>query len=78
VVILDPTAPAPAYDGLLAGGYARGMPMHTEPGRRGRQIAKVAIARKILTLCFYGLRDGEIRALKAPGPADAMKVMAPT
>jgi transposase len=46
--------------------------------RRGRQIAKVAIARKILTLCFYGLRDGEIRALKAPGPADAMKVMAPT
>jgi transposase len=45
--------------------------------RRGRQIAKVAIARKILTLCFYGLRDGEIRALKASGPADAMKVMAP-
>jgi transposase len=31
--------------------------------RRGRQIAKVAIARRILTLCFYGLRDGEIRCL---------------
>ena len=31
--------------------------------RRGRNIAKVAIARKILTLCFYGLRDGEIRCL---------------
>jgi transposase len=31
--------------------------------RRGRKIAKVAIARKILTLCFYGLRDGEIRCL---------------
>ena len=30
--------------------------------RRGRQVAKVAVARKILTLCFYGLRDGEIRA----------------
>lgn len=45
--------------------------------RRGRQIAKVAIAGKILTLCFYGLRDGEIRALTAPGPADTMKVMAP-
>lgn len=44
--------------------------------RRGRQIAKVAIARKILTLCFYGLRDGEIRALQPPGPASAMKVMA--
>jgi transposase len=31
--------------------------------RRGRQVAKVAIARKILTLCYYGLRDGEIRCL---------------
>jgi transposase len=29
--------------------------------RRGKQIAKVAVARRILTLCFYGLRDGEIR-----------------
>jgi hypothetical protein len=44
---------------------------------RGRQIAKVAIAHKILTFCFYGPRDGEIRALKAAGPANAMKVMAP-
>jgi transposase len=31
--------------------------------RRGKQVAKVAIARTILTLCFYGLRDGEIRCL---------------
>jgi transposase len=31
--------------------------------RRGNQIAKVAIAREILTLCYYGLRDGEIRCL---------------
>src|SRR5947207_10194182 len=31
--------------------------------RRGKQIAKVAIARQILTLCYYGLRDGEIRCL---------------
>jgi transposase len=31
--------------------------------RRGKQIAKVAVARRILTLCFYGLRDGEIRCL---------------
>jgi len=44
--------------------------------RRGRQIAKVAVARKILTLCFYGLRDGEIRCLKAPDRASAMKVVA--
>jgi hypothetical protein len=45
--------------------------------RRGRPVAKVAVARKILTLCFYGLRDGEIRCLNAPGRASAMKVMAP-
>jgi transposase len=32
--------------------------------RRGRKIAKVAIARKLLTLCYYGLRDGEIRCLE--------------
>jgi transposase len=31
--------------------------------RRGAKIAKVAIARQILTLCYYGLRDGEIRCL---------------
>jgi transposase len=31
--------------------------------RRGRQIATVAVARKLLTLIFYGLRDGHIRAL---------------
>ncbi len=31
--------------------------------RRGSKIAKVAIARQILTLCYYGLRDGEIRCL---------------
>jgi transposase len=34
--------------------------------RRGRKIAKVAIARRILTLCYYGLRDGEIRCLATP------------
>ena len=32
--------------------------------RRGRNIAKVAAARKLLTLVFYGLRDGEIRCLQ--------------
>jgi transposase len=31
--------------------------------RRGRKIAKVAVARQILTLSYYGLRDGEIRCL---------------
>jgi transposase len=31
--------------------------------RRGAKIARVAVARQILTLCYYGLRDGEIRCL---------------
>jgi transposase len=37
--------------------------------RRGKQVAKVAVARKILTLCYYGLRDGEIRCLAPRAPA---------
>jgi transposase len=36
--------------------------------RRGSKIAKVAIAREILTLCYYGLRDGEIRCLTHTDP----------
>jgi transposase len=32
--------------------------------RRGRTKANVAIARKVLTLVYYGLRDGEIRCLQ--------------
>jgi len=32
--------------------------------RRGRNIATVAVARKLLTLVYYGLRDGYIRALQ--------------
>jgi transposase len=35
--------------------------------RRGRNIATVAAARKLLELVFYGLRDHQIRALSAPG-----------
>ena len=35
--------------------------------RRGKQIAKVAVARQILTLSYYGLRDGEIRCLADAG-----------
>jgi transposase len=45
--------------------------------RRGKQVAKVAVARKILTLCYYGLRDGEIRCLAPrakPGPNTARAV----
>ena len=35
--------------------------------RRGRNIAVVATARRLLTLVYYGLRDGHIRALTAHG-----------
>ena len=38
--------------------------------RRGRKIATVAVARKLLTLCYYSLRDGEIRCLEASGPGE--------
>jgi hypothetical protein len=33
--------------------------------RRGASIGKVAAAGKLLTLVFYGLRDGHFRALAA-------------
>jgi transposase len=38
--------------------------------RRGTNRARVAVARKALTLAYYGLRDGEIRCL-APAQAAA-------
>ncbi len=41
--------------------------------RRGRKIAKVAVARQILTLSYYGLRDGEIRCLARRSRASARK-----
>jgi transposase len=44
--------------------------------RRGKQIAKVAVARRILTLCFYGLRDGEIRCLAPRATARAVRTPA--
>ena len=46
--------------------------------RRGKQIAKVAVARRILTLCFYGLRDGEIRCLAPRATARAVRTPAVT
>ena len=32
--------------------------------RRGTMIARVAAARKLLSLVYYGLRDGEVRCLR--------------
>jgi transposase len=36
---------------------------HRVGERRGKQIGRVAAARKLLILVYYGLRDGEIRCL---------------
>ena len=44
--------------------------------RRGRKIAKVAVARQILTLSYYGLRDGEIRCLARRSRASAKAQLA--
>ena len=44
--------------------------------RRGRKIAKVAVARQILTLSYYGLRDGEIRCLARRSRANAKAKLA--
>ena len=46
--------------------------------RRGKSVAKVAVARKILTLCFYGLRDGEIRCLAPRAKARTIRTTAVT
>jgi transposase len=40
---------------------------HRVGERRGTQIGRVAAARKLLTLVYYGLRDGEIRCLAQTG-----------
>ena len=40
---------------------------HNVGDRRGTQIGRVAAARKLLILVYYGLRDGEIRCLAQTG-----------
>ena len=37
--------------------------------RRGKYKARVAVARKMVTLVFYALRDGEVRCLDTPAAA---------
>jgi hypothetical protein len=51
--------PGNLLDGVVAG-------IADRRGAAARNIGKVAAARKLLTLVFYGLRDGEIRALAQP------------
>jgi hypothetical protein len=43
---------------------------HRIADRRSTGIGRVAAARKLLTLVFYGLRDGQVRCL-APAPREA-------
>ena len=40
---------------------------HRVADRRGKAIGRVAAARKLLTLVYYGLRDGEVRCLAEAG-----------
>lgn len=50
-----------ARDTTVAGLYAR------VQERRGTNVARVAAARKLLHLVYYGMRDGEIRCLAQTG-----------
>jgi hypothetical protein len=42
----------------------------------GRNIGVVAAARRLLTLVFYGLRDGQIRALAVGGRVSRNRTLA--
>jgi transposase len=46
------------------GGERLRVDFHRIAERRGKNKARVAVARKLLTLVYYGLRDGEIRCLR--------------
>ena len=49
------------------GGPAIGPAYRRIAERRGRKVARVAAARKLLTLVYYGMRDGHIRVLAEAG-----------
>jgi transposase len=55
----------------LPGGSKQAADFHRIADRRGTGIGRVAAARKLLTLVFYGLRDGRVRCLAA-APRQAM------
>jgi hypothetical protein len=38
-------------------------------GKKASSVAKTAAARKLLTLVYYALRDGEVRCLAKVDPA---------
>jgi transposase len=47
----------------IRGGPKLKIDYHRIADRRGIKVARVAVARKLLTLVYFGLRDGEIRCL---------------
>jgi hypothetical protein len=47
----------------LPGASKQAADFHRVADRRGKGIGRVAAARKLLTLVFYGLRDGQVRCL---------------
>jgi hypothetical protein len=51
------------------GGAHLAVEFHRLAERRGKNRARVAIARRVLTHAYYGLRDGEIRCLNQPAEA---------
>jgi transposase len=53
----------------MRGGPKLKIDYHRIADRRGINVARVAVARKLLTLVYYGLRDGEIRSLARAGAA---------
>jgi transposase len=55
----------------LPGGSKQAADFHRIADRRGTGIGRVAAARKLLTLVYYGLRDGQVRCL-ASAPRQAM------
>ena len=55
----------------LPGGSKQAADFHRIADRRGTGIGRVAAASKLLTLVYYGLRDGQVRCL-APAPRQAM------
>jgi transposase len=55
----------------LPRGSKQAADFHRVADRRGTGIGRVAAARKLLTLVYYGLRDGQVRCL-APAPRQAM------
>jgi transposase len=54
----------------LPGGSKQAADFHRIADRRGTGIGRVAAARKLLTLVYYGLRDGQVRCL-APATTEA-------